>query len=98
MFNTIKSKIVLIAVFMLITLSLLLCVFTFFYMKTGKSLILTGTTHSISVFAKNINKEVVRIEDNAKDLALHGALFYMIDKNKKIAEDTIINVFGNYEH
>ena len=98
MFNTIKSKIVLIAVFMLITLSVLLCVFTFFYMKTGKSLILTGTTHSISVFAKNINKEVVRIEDNAKDLDLHGALFYKIDKNKKIAEDTIISVFNNYEH
>lgn len=98
MFNTIKSKIVLIAVFMLITLSFLLAVFTFLYMKTGKILILTGTSHAISVFAKNINKNIIQIEDNAKDLALHGELFYVIDKNKKIAENTIIRLFENYEN
>ena len=98
MFNTIKSKIIIIAVFMLITLSFLLGVFTYLYMKTGKSLILTGTSHAISVFAKGINKNIVRIEDNAKDLALQGEMFYMIDKNRKIAEQAIIDLFGNYEN
>ena len=82
---------------MLITLSSLFCVFTFLYLKSSKNLILESYFHSIAVFADNINKEILRIEDNAKDLALQGELFYKIDKNKKMAEHTTIRIFENYE-
>ena len=96
-FNTIKSKILIIALLMLITLNSLFCVFTFFYMRSSKSLIIESYFHSIAVLADNINKEILKIEDNARDLALQGELFYMIDKNKKMAEYTIIKLFQNYE-
>ena len=98
MFKTIKSKILLITLLMLITLSSLFCIFTFLYLKSSKNLILESYFHSIAVFADNINKEILKIEDNAKDLALQGEMFYKIDKNKKMAENTTIRLFENYEN
>ena len=98
MFYTIKSKINLISVLMFLTLCFVLSIFSYLYLKSGKFLIIEGTSHSISTFAKNINKEIIEIENNAKDLALHGELFYKIDKNPVIAEHTIIRVFENYEN
>ena len=97
MLNTIKSKIIFISVVMLAALNLLLCLFGYLYLKNGKTLLLDSYSHSISVFAKNINKEVIKIEDNAKDLALHGELFFAIDKDKSVAEQTIIKLFDNYQ-
>ena len=97
MLNTIKSKIIFISVIMLAALNLLLCLFGYLYLKNGKTLLLDSYSHSISVFAKNINKEVIKIENNAKDLALHGELFFAIDKDKSIAEQTIIKLFDNYQ-
>ena len=97
MFNTIKSKIVLITILMLIALSILLLGFSYLYMKSGKRLIIVGCSHSITVFAKNINKEIVKIENNAKDLALQGEMFYKIDKDRTVAERAIIRLFENYE-
>ena len=82
---------------MLVTLSLLFCSFTFLFLKNSKSLILESYFHSIAVFADNINKEILKIEDNAKDLALQGEMFYKIDKNKKMAEDAVVRLFENYE-
>lgn len=96
--NTIKSKITMITVLMLVTLSILLSVFSNIYYQHSKKLLLTGTSFSIADFAQNINKEILRIEDNSKDLALHGELFYQIDKNRKIAELTIIKLFNNYKY
>ena len=96
-FNTVKSKIILISALMLITLSLLLSFFSYIYLQNGKKLILEGFSFHISNFAEKINKEIIRIENNAKDLALQGEMFYQIDKNKKMALFTTINIFKNYE-
>ena len=98
MFRTIRSKIIIIALLMLFTLSTLFCMFTFIYLKSSKNLILDSYFHSIAVFANDINSEIIKIEDNARDLALQGEMFYKIDKNKKIATATIIRLFENYEN
>ena len=95
-FNTIKSKIILISALMLITLSMLLSVFAYLYLQNGKALLLKGYSYRISNFAEKINKEIISIENNAKDLALQGEMFNHIDKNKDMALFTTINIFKNY--
>lgn len=97
MFNTIKSKITLISFLTLLALSLLCAAFSYLYLKSAKNLIIKGASHSIATLAQNINKEIIRIEDNAKDLALQGEMFYYIDKNRTTAEQAIMDLFGNYE-
>ena len=97
-FNTVKSKIILISAIMLITLSLLLGFFAYLYLEYGKFLILKGFSFHISNFAEQINKDVIRIENNAKDLALQGKMFYQIDKNRNMALFTTINIFNNYPY
>ena len=97
-FNTVKSKIVLISAVMLIILSILLSFFAYLYLQNGKSLLLKGFSYHISNFAQKINKDIIRIEDNAKDLALQGAMFNKIDKNKNVALFTTINIFNNYPY
>jgi hypothetical protein len=83
---------------MLITLSLLLGFFAYLYLEYGKFLILKGFSFHISNFAEQINKDVIRIENNAKDLALQGKMFYQIDKNRNMALFTTINIFNNYPY
>ncbi len=97
-FNTVKSKIILISALMLVTLSLLLSFFAYLYLQNGKTLLLRGFSYHISNFAQKINKDIIRIEDNAKDLALQGSMFNKIDKNKQMALYTSINIFNNYPH
>lgn len=97
MFNTIKSKITLISFLTLLALCLLCTTFSYLYLKSAKNLIIKGASHSIATLAQNINKEIIRIEDNAKDLALQGEMFYYIDKNRSTAEQVIKDLFGNYE-
>lgn len=98
MFNTIKSKINLITVLMLITLCFVLSLFGYLYLKSGKTLIIKGTSFSISAYAENINKEIIEIDNNARDLALHGEIFYQL-RNRNFTMDNIIkNSFRNYEN
>ena len=95
-FNTVKSKIILISALMLITLSILLGFFAYIYLQNGKTLILKSFSFHISNFAERINKDIIRIENNAQDLALQGEMFYQIDKNKDMALFTTKNIFENY--
>lgn len=94
--NTVKSKIILISALMLVILSVLLSAFAYIYMRSGKTLLLTGYSYRISNFAEEINKDIISIENNAKDLALQGEMFNHIDKNKNMALFTTINIFKNY--
>ena len=96
LFNTVKSKIILISALMLIILSVLLSAFAYIYLRSGKTLLLTGYSYHISNFAEEINKDIISIENNAKDLALQGEMFNHIDKNRNMALFTTINIFGNY--
>ena len=97
MFSTIKSKINLITFLLLLTLSIVLSIFSYIYLKSGKFLIIKGTSYSISVSAQNINKEIIEIDNNARDLALHGEIFYSSGHIGNFVEDIIKDSFRNYE-
>ena len=94
-FNTVKSKIILISAIMLLTISILLSFFAYIYLQNGKSLLLKSFSYHIANFAEKINKDIIRIENNAQDLALQGGMFYQIDKNKDMALFTTKNIFQN---
>lgn len=96
--NTVKSKIILISALMFVILSVLLSAFSYIYMQSGKTLLLTGYSYHIANFAEQINKDIISIENNAKDLALQGEMFNHIDKNKNMALFTTINIFKNYQN
>ena len=96
MFNTIRSKISVIALFTLLTLMLVVSCFAYIFLKNSKSLLLQTYSKSIGVIAQDINKEVIKIENNAKDLALIGSLFYSTDKNPQKINYAITRIFNNY--
>ncbi len=97
-FNTVKSNIAFISALMLILLSITLTFFAYLYLQNGKAILLKGYSYHISNFAEQINKDIIRIEDNAKDLALQGEMFYQVDKNKNMALFTTKNIFNNYQY
>ena len=98
MFRTVKSKILVLAFLMLVVL---VAVFIFnigtFKLKT-KQLMLQNYSYSINSFVQEINEKVIRLEDNSRDLALLGALFYKIDRDIPITNKAIIKIFENYEN
>jgi len=97
MLNTIKSKILLITTSMLVALILVLGCFAYIYYKNSKELVIWSCSHRIGEFAGDINKEVIKIEANSKDLALFGELYYRFDRKKDVATKSIIQVFENYK-
>ena len=96
MFRTIKSKIILIT---LSTFSILLIIFSsvsYLYYRDTKSIMINFASKNIASYVQDINKEVIKIEKNAKDLAMMGELYYKFEKNKYVAEKTILQLFENY--
>ena len=96
MFNTLKSKIVIIVFSMFVILTFVLTAFTCLYYRDTKSLMLDFVSKNVETQAQNINKELVKIEKNARSLALMGELYYKFDRDKSVAEKTVIQVFENY--
>ena len=96
MFNTIKSKIFAIVVSMLIVLVSILGLFTCLYYHDTQNMIKNRVSKNVETKAQDINKDLVKIEKNAKSLALMGELYYKFDRDKSVAEKTVIQVFKNY--
>ena len=97
MFKTIKSKIFLITVTILFFMLLVVTSFAYIYYSNGKELLVWDCSNTIEVLVQNINKEVLHIENNAKDLALLGEQFYDNGKNENILTSYIYRVFANYK-
>ena len=81
---------------MLATLSIVITVFTYIYLKNSKSLIIQSCSYSIGQVVQNINKEIIRIENNVRDLALLGEIHYNSTKEKSVFEYITKRVFENY--
>ena len=96
MFNTVKSKILAIVFSMLIVLSIVLGAFAYFYLKNSKFLIIHGASFSIGQFVQNINKDIIKFEDNARDLALMGEVHYNSTRERSVFEYIVKKVFKNY--
>ena len=98
MFKTIKSKILITAFIMLAVLMLaFVCYIGIFRMKM-KQLMLQNYASSVNSFVQKMDEKVIRAEDNSKDLALLGSLFYQTDRSIPLTNSAIIKLFNNYEH
>ena len=97
MFRTIKQKIAVISVAMLIVLGIVIAVFTYISLKNSKSLVIQSCYYNIAVFAQDINKEVLKIEGSAKELSIVGEDFEENRGNKKLLENAVIKVFESYK-
>lgn len=96
MFNTIKSKMILISTAMLLILSIVLGLFTFLYYKHTKAIILKAGSVTISVFAQEVNKNIIKMENNARDLALIGEIYKNHTQEKERIDENAIRLFENY--
>lgn len=96
MFKTIKSKILITAIIMLAFLmSAFVCYTTISRMKT-KQLMVQNYVFSVDKFVQDINKKIIRYEDNVIELARIGGLFYKTDKSISLTNTTVVKIFENY--
>ena len=96
MFKTVKSKILITAIVMLtILMSAFVCYTIVSRMKT-KQLMVQNYVFSVDKFVQDINKKIIRYEDNVLDLARIGSLFYRTDKSFELTNKTIVKIFENY--
>ena len=96
MFKTVKSKILITAIIMLtILMSAFACYTIISRMKT-KQLMVQNYVFSVDKFVQDINKKIIRYEDNALDLARIGSLFYKTDKSVELTNKTLIKIFEDY--
>ena len=98
MFNTIKSKILIIVISTFVVLISVLSIFSFISFKNSEQLIIQSYFYSTSVLVQNLNKEIIMIENNAKDVALLGKLHYTqgLKRNDNILKQLLISIFNNY--
>ena len=98
MFKTIKSKILVLSFIMLtILMVVFICYVGIFRMK-NKQLMLQNYSFSINSFVQQMDEKVIRVEDNSKDLALIGSLFYKTDRSVSLTNEAIKKIFENYEN
>ena len=97
MFKTIKSKILIIAFIMLAVLILAFIIYVGIFRMKMKQLMLQNYAYSVNSFVQQIDEKVIMMQDNSKDLALLGSLFYQTDRSNSLTKKAIIYLFENYE-
>ena len=98
MFKTIRSKILVVMLLMLaVLMSAFLC-YTYIFRDKTKKLMLKNYSLSINTFVHELDKNILTFEDNARDLALIGSLFYKTDKNTELTKVVIKKIFENYNN
>ena len=96
MFKTLRSKILFITILVIaIFMAVVLCYTAYARMKT-KKLMLKNYSLSVNSFVEEIDKKILRMEDNSRDLALIGKLFYRTDKSIGLTNQAITKIFENY--
>ena len=96
MFKTIKSKIFVIAITVLAVISIVFAGYAYVFETNTKPLILDYYSRYIEVLKDEINNDIIKIENNSKDLALVGSLFYKTDKSIDLTKNVIQKIFYNY--
>ena len=98
MLKTLKSNIIFITVLVLVILMIaFVCYVNVFKIKT-KQLMLKNYSYSVNSFVQQIDEKVIRAEDNSKDLALLGSLYYKTDRSVSLTNQAILYLFENYEN
>ena len=96
MFKTLKSKILAIAITVLAFMTFVFLAYAYVFEIKTKPLILDYYSRYIDVLRDEIDDDIVKIENNSKDLALIGSLFHKTDKNSTLTEEVIKKIFYNY--
>ncbi len=97
MFKTVKSKILAITFFLLALLIFAFVCYGYVFKIKTKQLMLKNYSYSINVFVRQIKEKILRAEDNSKDLALVGRIYFNTGKNDKLIKFIMQNLFSNYE-
>lgn len=98
MLKTVKSKIIFITVAMLLSLAIVLLFFAYNSYKTDKQLKTESCDLMIVYFAEEINKAILQHQENVKDLALMGEIYYRFAKVKDISAFIVKKNFENNKH
>ena len=96
MFKTLKSKILAISIAVLAVITIVFMGFGYVFESKTKPLILDYYSRHIEVLKDGINDDIIKIENNAKGLALIGNLFYRTDRSIDLTKDVIKKIFYNY--
>jgi len=97
MFDTIKSKIVAITVSLLVALTAVFIVFVIYFYDRVEDLLFFQYKYKVERFSTKLDNDISKLENNAKDLALIGKLYYNAGRDKNVAEYAVLNIFDNYK-
>ncbi len=96
MLNSIKSKIIVLTLSLLLMLGLIVtgAAITAFY--HDRELIIAGNDSAITTFEGQLNTEIAELEKNALDLAVMAEGYYQEGKEQKIGEFFTKKILNNY--
>ena len=97
MFNSIRAKIISLVVSLLVGLIFVLSISTLVSFKQGHRLLIESCDFTISTYAEKINKEIIKLQNNAVDLALLGEVYYKSGKSESLANFMVKNIFERYK-
>jgi len=96
MLASIKSKIIVLTLTLLLVLGLVVtgAAITAFY--HDKELIIAGNNSAITAFEGQMNTEIAELEKNAMDLAVMGEIYYQRGKQQEVGEFFTQQILKNY--
>ena len=96
MLNSIKSKIIVLTFSLLCALGIVVTSAAVIAFYNDKELIIAGNRASITAFEKQLNTEIIKLEQNAQDLALMGEIYFQKGKQQDIGEFFAKELLKNY--
>ena len=96
MLNSIKSKIIVLTFSLLCALGVVIISASIVAFDNDKELIIAGNKASITAFEKQLNTEIIKLEQNAQDLALMGEIYFQKGKQQAVGEFFAQKILNNY--
>lgn len=96
MLNSIKSKIIVLTFSLLCALGVVIIGASIVAFDNDKELIIAGNKASITAFEKQLNTEIIKLEQNAQDLALMGEIYFQKGKQQAVGEFFAQELLKNY--
>lgn len=96
MLNSIKSKIIILTFSLLLMLGVVVTAVAVIAFYNDKELIISGNKASVTAFEKQLNTEIIKLEQNAQDLALMGEIYFQRGKQREIGDFFVQKLLKNY--
>ena len=98
MLSSIKSKIIVLILSLLIMFGVIVSTAALWAFYHDKELIIAGNGYSISSLAERVNQEITELENNAVDLFMLGEIYYRSDHREIVEKNSVVRIFENYPH